>query len=127
MLPETEQVAHTTTTLPQTETTTNTKSSSTTAATTQADTTGSVDTNTTQKGTETPLPEATTTTTDDLITVKTEDATEKLPSSTDNEVLTTQSDVFRGNNNAAETIVLRTSLLMISVAFALNFIIALYI
>jgi hypothetical protein len=86
-----------------------------------------VDTSTTQKGTETPLPEATSTTTNDLVTAKTEDATEKLPSSTDNELLTTQSDAFRGNNNAAETIVLRTSLIMISVAFALNFIIALYI
>ena len=109
VVPETEQVAQTTTALPQAESTTSIESSSTTAETTQADTT------TAQKVTENPT---TSTPTDDLVTDKTEDATEKFPPSTDNESLITQSDTVRGNNNAAGTIVLRTALLLISVAFA---------
>ena len=114
MVPETEQVVHTTTTLPQAETTTSTESSPTRAETTQADTTGSVDiSTTTQNITETPLTESTSI--DNLVTAKTEDAMDKLPPSTDNESSITESDTV---NNAAGTIVLSTGLLTISVTFA---------
>ena len=111
-----QSAVHTTTLPHQTEIPTITKSTSTTAAT-QADATGFIHETSTTKETE-----ANSTPTDVHLVTAMEDATVKLPSSTaDNELLlTTQSaNSLRGNNNAAGTVVFHTSLLMISVVFAL--------
>ena len=100
VLPETEEATHITT-FPQTEGTTNTKSNSTTTpaqATTVISQTG-----------------ATSTPTGIRLTTADEDATDKTPSSTKNELLAT-TDSLKGNNNAAGTILGSVGLLMISLS-----------
>ena len=100
-----------TTTLPQTEIATGTNVRSTAAAT-QADTTSFSEIST--KG---PWTKATSTPMDMRPITAEEAATDKLPSSTDNELSTTYA--LKGNNNGAEIVLVHTSLLITSVAFAL--------
>ena len=89
------------------------KSNSTTTAA-QAGTTSFVEMTTTVMS----QTEATSTLTDIRLTMADEDATDKTPSSTKNELLAT-TDSLKGNNNAAGTILGSVGLLMIPSTFTL--------